>query len=149
MLSLKTVLMIVIPIFVITAVGAAGYSKGRASERAVWQKKVTEAETRRIQKYEQDLSEFKQQVSLDATRSTNLTNQLLELRAERDRLAAARVPLVRIKEVPVNVQGKCSISVLSGAFGVCFAAAATGDASAAGACQAAGSDAGTAGSTSF
>lgn len=150
MFQIKTTLVIVgAALLALTTVSAIAYSKGKSAERSVWEGKVNKAKTQRIKEYEEDLTRYEEQVSRDATHSTQLSRQLLELRAERDRLAAQRIPLVRIKEVPVNVQGKCTISVLTGAFGVCFAAAATGEPTPTAACQAAGSDAGTVGSTSF
>ncbi len=134
---------------VLGATWTHGYVHGKGAERQGWEQKVREAEKQRIQSYEDELTLYNTRAIEDANAAAKLTAELEGIRADRDRLLASPITLTKVKEVPVNVQGKCDQSVLTDAFGVCFEAAVTGEPAAAGACQAAGSNAGSITGASF
>ena len=128
----------------VVAIGGAhfsGRSVGAKKERAKWEVEVQKAGVKRIKEYEEQLTKFNLQAIQDERNAKQLLQDVSALRAQRDLLALRAIPLVKIKEVPVNVQGKCVASVLSSALGLCIQAAVTGEPAATAACQAAGSDA--------
>lgn len=125
----------------VLGVWAHGRSSGKEAERSGWEKKVAAAQQQRIATYEQQLTKFRQQASIDQAAMRSLGDQVLSLEAERRKLESVKIPVVVKREVVPNAQGKCFDSRLSDAFGVCVSAAITGAAADSAACQAYRSDA--------
>ncbi|HET8934081.1 MAG TPA: hypothetical protein VFN67_11600 [Polyangiales bacterium] len=127
-------------VLAVASVWMHGRSAGKESEKEVWEKRVAKAQVERIERYEAELTKFRQQAAVDQKSLQVLGVNVLALETEVRRLEKVKIPVVVKKEVPANANGKCLSLRLSDAFGVCVGAVVTGSPADSRACQAFRSD---------